>query len=150
MKRSAVVFTILICILFSTGYATPLVDTPQDSLKEKKNLAVNFVRLVNTAEMNYRHDEGRYGTFAYLVKSSELQKVSARFPQFASVLQGINSQSESEPIAGLQFGLVLAGDGTKYKLSVREKQDKPACGFAFFSDESGLIFEGRVIDCPAQ
>ena len=111
---------------------------------------VGHRRLVNTAEMRYRHDQGRYGTFAELVKSSEMEKAAHGFSLVTSVYQKINSQSESEPIAGLQFGLVLAGDGTKYKLSVREKQDKPACGFAFFSDEIGLIFEGRVIACPAQ
>jgi len=47
----------------------------------------------------------------------------------------------------LSFGLVIAADGAKYKLSAQEKQK---CGFAFFSDEGGLIFEGKVIDCPAK
>lgn len=147
MPKAAI--TLLTLLVLLTGSAL-IADTPIGAKQDKKILAVNFVRLVNTAEMSYRHEQGKYATFADLVKSSELQKVATRFQTFAPVYQQMNSQSASEPIAGLLFGLVVAADGANYKLSIREKQEKPHCSFAFFSDESGLIFEGRVIDCPAQ
>jgi hypothetical protein len=144
--KKIIVLTFTLVVLFSV----PLVgaaDTPSGSLQEKKSIAVNFIRLINTAEMNYRHDHGTYATFADLVKSSLLEKTAARFEMFAPAYKQMNSESESEPLPGLSFGLVIAADGAKYKLSAQEKQK---CGFAFFSDEGGLIFEGKVIDCPAK
>ena len=44
------------------------------------------------------------------------------------------------------FRLSLVSDNKGYMLAAKDTRD--ACGFAYFSDESGLIYEGRPVQRP--
>ena len=44
--------------------------------------------------------------------------------------------------------LVVTPDGKHYNVWLGQKPDV-RCGFAFYSDERGVIYEGRAIGCSA-
>ncbi len=110
---------------------------------DKRLLAVNTVRLINTAESRYHFNHGMYAEFAELAKSREIEELGGAFQ---SVYTKLDLQAGSEPLPGFELRIVVAGDGKSYKLSLAEKEGK--CRWGLFSDDRGLIYHGKAIDCP--
>lgn len=114
-----------------------LTETSRDS----RQTGVNIVRLINTAEMNYKHAHGNYATWDELFRSgviSEREKPATPF-------QGLRLTGGPEVVPGWALNLVTTAKGQAYALSLRHLTD--TCGFSFFSDEHGIIYQGGVIDC---
>ncbi len=108
-----------------------------------RTTGVNVVRLINTAEMEYRHAQGRYATWAELYRSGSIANGQKRWPLFS----GLQPAAGPEVVPGWTLALIPSADGQTYELSLRNLGDK--CQFSFFSDQRGLIYQGQVIGCEA-
>lgn len=137
--------------LGSTAAATSVSPTSQ-AVK-----AVNIVRAINTAEVGTCRDKSRnlepnarFRSWADLVNAPCFKKAQSHYSgkRFGDV--GSLSLSSGPEIApGLQLRLVVSRDGKHYNLWLGQKPEAH-CGFAFFSDERGVIYEGKAIGCSAQ
>src|SRR5487761_205515 len=103
---------------------------------------VNVVRLINTAEMEYKRAQGSYATWDVLFRSGLISDLQKR-PFFG----GVHLAAGPEAVPGWTLALIPSAEGQSYELSLRNLGDK--CQFSFFSDQRGLIYEGQVIGCEA-
>jgi len=122
-------------------------ETKSDPTNES-NQAVGVVRLFSAAEIDYFHVNHHYASFTELVTSKQLAQTALASPEHLPAYRSVNLQSDSEPLAGYVLGLVVAADGTTYKLSLTQKTTK--CGFGVFTDEKGLLYEGKALDCTTE
>jgi hypothetical protein len=101
-----------------------------------------MARLINTAEAQYKFANGHYADYRTLLYSGQLkQTVEHEF-----TLSPGHLESEADPLPGYLVRLSLAADAGSYQLSIREKAGD--CGVGLFTDETGVIMEGRVAGCP--
>lgn len=118
--------------------------------------AVNIIRVINTAEVGTcRKQEGKDGSLGFkswtrLVNAPCFKKAQSHFAgsRFAEVGK-LSFSAAPEIVPGLVLRLVVSPDGKHYNLWLGQKPDV-RCGFAFYSDERGVIYEGRAIGCSAQ
>src|SRR5208283_11431 len=96
--------------------------------------------LINTAEAQYKFAHGVYANYATLLRSGQLKKAGGR--EFTLLPR--NLQSETDPLPGFRLRLLISRDGSSYQLSIQERTTD--CGTGLFSDETGVIFEGHVLD----
>jgi hypothetical protein len=104
---------------------------------------VDVVRTINTAEYEYRRDHGSFAVWPDLYTSGTVEKVQKEVDQWAALPIAAGSQV----IPGYMMNLLVSRDAGSYSVSLHEAGSND-CGFSVFSDESGLIYEGTVIDCP--
>jgi hypothetical protein len=117
------------------------VETTRDS----HLTGVTVVRLINTAENSYKSAHGSYATWDELLHAGAISALE----EPATPFQGLQLSAGPEVVPGWNLAIVVSADRRKYELALRSVDDKQ-CRFSFFSDESGLIYEGGVIDCPVQ
>jgi hypothetical protein len=119
--------------------------------------AVNIIRVINTAEVvTCRTKDGSIDENAKFLSWDELL-IAPCFKQAQGQFSGVRfSQASelsfspgSEIVPGLELRLVVSPDGRQYNLWLGQKRDVH-CGFAFFSDERGVIYEGQAIGCNSQ
>jgi hypothetical protein len=120
----------------------------QDRERERRSLAVNLVRAINTAEANYRKNHGSYATWDTLLGNGDFSEAGTKwapesFPTVAHAMYGRGP----EIVPGWKLRLQLSKDGNAYDVLLEDVTDSK-CGFAVFSDDHGLIRQGRYIDCP--
>jgi hypothetical protein len=120
----------------------------QDRERERRSLAVNLVRAINTAEANYKKNHGSYASWDTLYGSGDFSDRGTRWapeslPTVAHAMYG----SGPEIVPGWKLRLQLSKDGNAYDLLLEDLSD-PKCGFAVISDERGVIRQGKSIDCP--
>jgi hypothetical protein len=132
------------CALLASRAASarPKADPPAG---KQGSSALNFIRLVNTAQRAFLHAHGRYATIAELVKLEQQERGAQGLPQGTGPLQTANVQSE--PVAGFHFRFIIASDGSAYELSLTEVG--VPCGLSLFSNESGVLYQGKTLDCAA-
>jgi hypothetical protein len=104
---------------------------------------VDLVRIINTAEYEYRGDHGSFAVWPDLYTSGAVEKVQKQVEQWTALPITMGSQV----IPGYFMTLLVSRDAGSYSVSLHEAGSND-CGFSVFSDESGLIYEGNVIDCP--
>ncbi len=126
-------------------------DAPEkgkvESDYDRRMLALNVVRLINTAELAYRRERGQYASWEELYSSTALEQARQTFTSRGNTTATLASGAEVIP--GFELRLVTKPDGSGYNLSLKDIQDKN-CGVSFFSDERGLIDQGKNIGCPEQ
>ena len=120
-----------------------------DREHERRSLAVNLVRAVNTAEANYKSKEGAYVSWNTLFGNGDFSEngtkwASESVPTVAHAMYGPGP----EIVPGWKLRLHLSKDGNAYDLLLEDVTD-PKCSFAIISDERGLIREGKAIDCSS-
>lgn len=104
---------------------------------------VDVVRIINTAEYEYRRDHGSFAVWPDLYTSGAVEGVQKEVDQWAALPISAGSQV----IPGYMMSLLVSRDAGSYSVSLHEAGGND-CGFSVFSDESGLIYEGTVVDCP--
>jgi hypothetical protein len=109
---------------------------------------VGIVRLLSAAEIDSFRINHRYATFAELVKSNQLTHTVMESPEHFSAFRSLNLQSDSEPVLGYLLELIVAPDGASYKLSLTRKAVN--CAPGLFTDEKGILYEGKPVDCAAE
>jgi hypothetical protein len=82
---------------------------------ERRRVAVNLMRAINTTQASFSARNGRYGTFEELGASPT-------------------------PLPTGDFATSVVTSGKHYSVLIRDMSD--ACGYTLFSDERGLIFIG--------
>jgi hypothetical protein len=122
--------------------------TAPDRERERRSQAVNVVRAINTAEMNYKKNHGAYATWDTLIANGDFTETGTKwapesFPTVAHAMYGTGA----EIIPGWRLRLQLSKEGNAYDLTLEDVND-PKCGFAVTSNEGGLIRQGKTIDCP--
>ena len=134
MKRVILLFVVLVAsVVFGQQSASPA--QPPDF--EQKKTAVNLLRLINTAEMNYRSEKGRFANFQQLVEANLLSPQSTHI-RIAMWPTGFNPANLKEPISGLALTLSPSVDGESYQVAVlTTKQNTELWGF--YSTQDGLI-----------
>jgi|SRR5215469_5066624 len=147
----ALASTALVCAVLVVAQeqrpAPPAVLARQQAVETSRDshlTGVNVVRLINTAEIDYRQSHGRYAKWDELVPSGSMTK----FERPGTPFQGLQLVARPEVTPGWILDLVTAADGQSYELSLRNSAD--ACGFSFFSDQRGIIFQGGYIDCSVE
>lgn len=119
-----------------------------DRERERRSFAQNLVKAINAAEADYRKKHDVFANWDTLLgigdfSSNGTKWAPADFPTVAHALYG----SGAEIVPGWRLRLHLARDDKAYDLILEDVTD-PKCGYAVFSDERGLIRQGKSIDCP--
>jgi hypothetical protein len=150
--RTRSIFLSVVVIALTLGTATPQygqnATAPySDADYARNSLAVNLLRVINTAEAAYRMKHGSYVTWDVLVTSEEftnggLKRAGRSEPQLASA----HFSKGAEILPGWMMRLDLTNDGKGYDLLLEDATDK-TCGYAAVTDERGLIRQSKVIDC---
>jgi hypothetical protein len=118
-----------------------------DRERERRSLAINLVRAINTAEVNYKKDHGVYANWETLLGNGDFTETGTKWApeSFPTVAHAMYSRGP-EVVPGWKLRLVLAKDGSGYDLLLEDAID-PKCGYAVVSDERGLIRQSKSIDC---
>jgi hypothetical protein len=126
-------------------------NTPgiSDRERERRSLAINIVRAINTAEANYKKNHGSYATWDTLISNGDFSDTGTKwapesFPTVAHAMYG----SGPEIVPGWKLRLQLSKDGNAYDLLLEDVSDSK-CSFAVFTDERGLIRQGKSVECSS-
>jgi len=119
-----------------------------DRERERRSLAVNIVRAINTAEANYKKSNGVYATWDMLLGHGDFSESGTKwapesFPTVAHAMYGPGP----EIVPGWKLRLNLSKDGVSYDLILEDVTD-PKCGYAVVSDDRGVVRQGKSVDCP--
>jgi hypothetical protein len=142
----------LIVALFILAAAAPISsqNTPAqatDPDHAKRSLAVNLLRAINTAEMDYKNKHGVYASKDTLLASEEF---TGRGMAWAAKNdpQLVNAHVSNGPelLPGWSLRLNLAADGNGYVVLLEDTTDK-SCGYAAVTDERGVIRQSKTIGC---
>jgi len=118
-----------------------------DRERERRSFAQNLVKAINAAEADYRKKHDVFANWDTLLgigdfSSNGTKWAPADFPTVAHALYG----SGAEIVPGWRLRLQLSKGDKAYDLLLEDVTD-PKCGYAVFSDERGLIRQGKSIDC---
>jgi len=128
----------------------PPVNAPYESRNaailrpsDDRAIGVNVVRLINTAEAEYKSAHSGYATWSELYRSGLI----AEHEKPGLMFGNLRLSEGPEVVPGWTLAMLVSVDNQSYELSLRNLQD--LCQFSLFSDQRGLIFRGVVIDCSA-
>ena len=122
--------------IYSPTYPVPspnvrshCLHTSEESAEQaiRREQVLTAIRAINTAQMRQRRDTGTFLETAALLKH----------PDVLRLVDGRNAQVAP----GWQLRLVTSADA--YLLVIKDTLDP--CGFAYFSDDTGLIYTGQAI-----
>jgi hypothetical protein len=117
------------CVLASAAVAA--IQQPAD---DGRRTGIMLMRTINTAEAAIHSKTGKYVELAQLVDHKMMGGVRADFA----------TNGAFTFYQGRQVRLLLSPDGSQYQAMVVPVD---SCGFAIFSDERGMIYTGKVLDC---
>jgi hypothetical protein len=118
-----------------------------DRERERKSLAVNIVKAINAAEVNYKKNHGVFASWSTLLSTGDFSEkgtkwASEAFPTVAHAMYGPGP----EIVPGWKLRLSLSKDGAAYDLLLEDVTD-PKCSFAVFTDDRGRIRQGKAVEC---
>jgi hypothetical protein len=119
-------------------------NAKQEGAGEKWEVTTT-ARLVNAAEFQYKLAKRIYADYPTLVRSGKLRNTAMR--QFTLVPRTL--QSVTDPLPGYVLHLLVSADGSSYQLSIRQKTAAD-CSQGVFSDETGIVFDGRSAECSVR
>lgn len=139
--------TLLLAVICQTGTKSASANTEEDE-HLRRTLAVNLLRSISTAEHQYHAKHGNFADWTALVGTSEYAnavEVYSRNPKYAALR---NTQKAAFPqvLENWDLRLNVGADGQTYDLTMSDTLDR-TCRFSIFSNEKGLIWQGRTIDC---
>ena len=145
------IFLIAALFLFAvgaTGFHQSQTDAGQQRYTDQQARMLGLMRTINTLEVV--GDFGHYGSYTpwpVLMKrhSDELNGWLARnWPEETSRQEApLRFADQPEVLPGMRLRLNLNADGRGYSVLIEDIQDKH--GFAFVSDERGIIRESKYI-----
>lgn len=125
---------------------SPNQNPPNGIFVTVRRPAVNpayVTRVINAAELAYRHTHKRFGSWQELYDSAALWDVQSAADEWRKV----SFATGPEPIPGYRLSLLVSADGSAYSMSLQDT-DSNGCGSSLFSDQNGLIYQGAPLDCP--
>jgi type II secretory pathway pseudopilin PulG len=123
---------LVVLLLAFVAVALATSQTSSTLSAEQRLKAVTAVRVVNTAEANYFGKAKRYGSLDELNSSGSLSEAESMF-----------STADPTAVDGFAFRVVVSDNKKGYQISVTQVTKPFSVGF--FSDERGLIYEGRPL-----
>jgi hypothetical protein len=147
MMRTKLVFTslVFVALLITTARTTRSQNAPPSASEAehaKRSLAISFLRVINTAELEYKMKHGPYASKDVLLASEEFKRRENRIEQLAKAALS----NGPEVLPGWSLRLNVTADGTAYDLLLEDTTDK-TCAYAAVTDERGIIRESRPIGC---
>jgi uncharacterized protein involved in copper resistance len=146
-KRATLIATLFILAAAApiSSQNTPAKSTDPDHAKH--SLAVNLLRAINTAEMDYKNKHGVYASKDALLASDEftgkgMAWAAKNDPQLANA----HVSNGPEVLPGWSLRLNLAADGNGYVVLLEDITDK-SCAYAAVTDERGVIRQSKTIGC---
>jgi hypothetical protein len=149
-RRATAVVVLAGCLAWVPGAWAQKAASPtaMDRDRERRSLAVNIVRAINTAEANYKQKNGGYATWDTLISNGDFMDTGTKWaPESLPTVRHAMYGSGPEIVPGWKLRLTVSKTGNAYDIVLEDVND-PKCRFAVSSDERGLIREGRAIDCP--
>ncbi|MGB2901723.1 MAG: hypothetical protein WBB89_20880 [Candidatus Acidiferrum sp.] len=149
MNKHQVILSAVLLVLFlgvqTPQFAQDASTGPAKADQERRMVAIDLLRTINTAEVTYHARNGSFVVWKALVSDQPkyfdeflaihgLQKANAHFSDAPEILPGWN----------LRLNVHLDGQG--YDLLLRDMQDEK-CGYAALTDESGVIRQSKAIGC---
>jgi hypothetical protein len=120
----------------------------QDRENERRSLAINMVRAINTAEAHYKKTQGTYVPWSTLITNNDFTDSGTKWaPESIPTVSHAMYGSGPEIVPGWKLRLILSKDATSYDLVLGDVND-PKCSYAVFSDDRGLIRQGKSVSCP--
>lgn len=124
--------------------------TVQDRQREQHSLAFNIVAAINAAEANSKKKTGAYTTWETLYNSGEFTSNGTKWaPESMPTVRNAMFGPGPEIVPGWKLRITISKDGNAYSLLLEDAND-PKCHYAIASDETGIIRQGRSIECPLQ
>ena len=106
----------------------------QSSGDPERAAGIRVMRAINTAEHIARQQSGKFVELTELIDHKTMAGIRAEIVFNGSLIF----------YQGRQLRVALAPDGSQYQAMVVPVD---TCGTAIFSDERGLIYTGKVLDC---
>jgi hypothetical protein len=135
MKKSLVS---LICGLFSLTMGLGVSSRQGPNVDSAAAKLIETVRLINTEEISYRHDVGRYASREEMLGYLRDHDYLKRSPIDLINLKGYDLS-------------ITATNNSHFQVAVKpisQETFQSTCAAAAFSDETGIIFLGNPIGCP--
>lgn len=153
MRMSVVAFWVGIL----AACATLMVHSPSQTGEQdpeagsvRRDTAVNLVRAINTAELNYKLRNGAYADWPALVRNGDFTSEGTKWaPKEFPTIEHLHFGPGPEILAGWRLRLNLTASRQTYDLMLEDELDEK-CGYAAIADERGIIREGITIDCRAE
>lgn len=114
--------------------ASAAVAANQPSADVDRRAAILVLRAINTAEHAVKSRNGKHVHLAELLEHQAMGGVRPNI----TVSGGVVTHQ------GATIRLALSSDGMQYQVSVTPAEP---CGWAGFTDERGMIYTGKVLDC---
>jgi len=119
-----------------------------DRERERRSLAVNITRAINSAEADYLRKHETFATWDTLFGNGDFTESGTKwapesFPTVAHAMYGRGR----EIVPGWKLRLNISNNGKSYDLLLEDATD-PKCLFAIVSDDRGVIRQSKAIDCP--
>ena len=126
----------LTILVFVSALCIPALSERQEAgntFSTKQALAL--IRATNSTEHTIRFKTSSFGSLEEVIKLDQLDR------DFGVVL----NDSSSATVKDYRLAVVVASDGQHYQVSVRPGS---GCAPGFFSNESGVIYQGTALGCP--
>jgi len=130
---------------FHAGDNSAAPETKKAEFEHEASASENVVRLISVGETAYFRTHGRYATFAELVRSGQMEETARQSSAYLRAFALLNLHAESQPIPGFVLVLLVPSDGSQYQLSLT--QQRAECGFGWFTNASGTLYQGKAVDC---
>lgn len=146
--------SLLLCQLL---FVVTLQAGPQKSVaplpnheNERRSFAVNLLRAINTAELDYQKKHGTYTNWDGLVADGYFDQSGTKWvsQDFPTVAHALYSRGP-EIVPGWKLRLNVSNNGKSYDALLEDVTD-PKCGYAGVTDERGVIRQSKLIDCPLE
>ena len=154
MKRLQIV---AVTALLALGVALGATARPQqpspgigDRERERRSFAINLVRAIQKAELDFKSKHAIYANWDALFSNSYFTSNGTKWasPDFPTVAQALYG-SGPEIAPGWRLRLTVSHSGNAYDLLLEDVND-PKCGYAVLTDERGTIRQAKSVECAMQ
>lgn len=127
---------IVALVVFTLTLSAIAVIAQQAPVDEGRRNAIVVMRAINTAENAARLRGGKYLAMPELIEHPSMGGVKADI--------AVNVDGGSYAYKSGELRLALSADASQYVVTFAPSE---TCGTASFTDERGLIYAGKVLDC---
>lgn len=151
MRKPALFAPFLVTLIgVAAIHAAPQKSAPPLSSHEnqRRSFAINLLRAVNTAEVDYLKKHGSYANWEALLAEGYFSQSGTKFAseEFPTVAHAFYSRGP-EIVPGWKLRLNVSNNGKSYDALLEDVTD-PKCGYAGVTDDRGVIRQSKALDCP--
>lgn len=143
-KHLIVLSSVLLLGVQTPQFAQDTSTGPANPDQERRQYAVGFLRIINTAEVVEATNYGSYGSWQTLLAHQPKNVNESLTMNYPEKAQLFGDMPEILPGWSLRFN--VHADGRGYDVRLQDLTDK-TCWYAALTDESGVIRQSKAIDC---